>query len=149
MEKEQQLGKYQKGVFPSPASVTEDALAKLQPDGSVIANYFDDECPEPIVFEPREPVPLDRQSPDIYAQHLIHVAITIYGTVLHIASWSDEAEGNIELLAVSLSPYRRNLSFIRYAASLVKVDDNGALYYPQLPKGTPWEWVPQFQSFQS
>jgi hypothetical protein len=142
MEQEHQLGKHRRGESPPPLQIVDAALARIQPDGSVIA--YDDEYKETVIFGAYESVPLDKLPPDVYASHLLELADTIYGAVLHIANWPDSADNEAKTLAIYLTQYRHAPGFIRHAASLTKVD-KGGLRPPYLPPGSPWDWVPQLR----
>jgi hypothetical protein len=147
MEHEQQLGNYRSGEYPSPVTVAAMALGMMQPDGSVAV--LDEENNEMVIYQPCEEIPLDALPADVYASHLFYVARTITGTVLHIASCPERAEGWLRNLAHYLSAYRHDPAFVRHAASLITIDDRGFLHYPHLPPGSPWDWVPKLRSITS
>ncbi len=131
--------------YPEPAVVVQRAMIHVQEDGSI--QSFDAESNTQFALQPHQPVPLETLPADKYAQHLIEVARAIEGAVMHIALHPDQAEGYEKTLAHYLTGYRHDPAFIDYAASLTRITDQGKiLHAPQLPPGSPFEWVTKLRT---
>ena len=74
----------EKNGYPQPQSVVEAAMAKIEPDGSVM--FFDEEASEWYKSEPIEPIDISEMPDDVYRSHLIQVARMIAGDVMNIGS---------------------------------------------------------------
>lgn len=132
--------------FPQPSEVVQAALAEIQPDGTV--TDYDEETESSFLIKPNEPIPLDRLPPDNYARELYRLSKTITGVVSntgHFDSEPQSVEGLVKGLAKCLTAYRHDPAFIEYATSLVQVSEDGLLYHPTLPEGSPWAWVPRLR----
>jgi len=84
--------------------------------------------------------------PDVYSRLLIEVARGICDTLLAIKRQkTTDRESELRLLGLYLSTYRQHPDFLLQAASLTHVRPGGGVRYPQLPPGSPWEWVPDLR----
>lgn len=140
---------YSKGINQDIASrITSAALTEIQPDGSVIDRAPDeiDQGGGHFIWLADQSIPLAELAPDQYADNLLGVARTIASTVRNIEAWPTEAERQINLLARFLAHYRHEPPFVEFAASMVKIDQDGAVIEPHLPDKSPWEWVPQLKA---
>lgn len=139
MEHEYRL-EHPRGEFPPPLQVLNAAITKIQEDGTVL--IFDDELNEYVVLEPYEPVDLEALPTDTYAEKLLWTARSVHRAVKQIAGKPEETEQELERLALALTPYRHEPHFLREAASMVKIDEDGLLHFPRLSL-SDWEWDPR------
>jgi hypothetical protein len=124
---------------PIPSQLLELALVRLESDVSV--SIFSDA--EGVLHEwsAQPPIAPDSMPADVFANALLQVARALYGIMSDIQLRNKISDQDVQLLCLALSRYRRRPEFLRLAASLVSVTEEGELLYPQLPSGSCWEWV--------
>lgn len=125
--------------YPQPKDVLEAALAKIQPDGSVLV--YDKKYDERYRFNPNRPVDLTELPTEAYQHRQLKVAQAIEAGCSNIAlaRRPQEADYFLAVLANYLTAFRHDPAFLERATSMVTVDERGFLYPPRLPLVPPTE----------
>jgi hypothetical protein len=122
-----------------PEQALEQALRRIEPDGSVQLICEEDDSWQR--WGPHRAVEITHLPPDVFANRLLEVARTICGTVSNIQLQPASQEKELRLLALYLNRYRNHMDFLRHAASLTQVTADGEILHPHLPQESPWRWA--------
>jgi len=121
----------------SPGHVVREVLALIEHDASVWL-YADDVW---HVWYPLPQVDPATLPPDRFANLLFDLAHTLCGAISAIQLDPATHEHELRLLAFYLAPYRQHPEFLHLAATLIRVEQEGEVVYPQRPPASPWMWV--------
>jgi hypothetical protein len=130
-------------IFLNPAKVVEEAMAKIQEDGSI--KYFDERINRIWTVSERLAAVDPYQNDTVYESELLWISKIIASSSI---KFSDE-RGELRLgrLAVHLCPYRTIPEFINEAVSIIPIDreTKKPIYPTKIPEG----WVPPSQRHES
>ena len=132
MEKEPRTGENRQVEYPSPHQILEEALARIESDGTVLA--FDEDYQEPFALPPHQPIPLDSLPYNAYQLHLLYTAGFIAGTCLNKIAYPGH-QWPIDSLAHHLTAYYHDPGFLQEAVNVVKASQEALVPFHSSTSG--------------